>query len=355
MHEVTWVYRLDKPTLLNYANDCGITGVDDSTSIDSMRRTVIQFIREGNPLTPPEGNRPVSEAIKWTHQLVEKHINKLRSIDTTEPTQVFMFLKDCVELRKRNILSTSEFLKLLRLKCEGRVLDLINTMCVDGKFEFEDFHTKLINLAVPKSVEHVWLNEYVFRRQRPEESLHEFISDIISFDNVLRVNMTEETLVELILENLRDNVKAQCALLKIPSTIETLYEFADKVQGLLAGREKVKTVEKTPNYQCMAFARCEGNRQRSIPVLNKEEKGGFRSKNNFSFVKAPPRVLNVENTRCANCTVFGHKSADCPIPRLGYSERRCFRCLKVGHVKSNCTGNDVPLRVSVGRGARQNL
>lgn len=354
--EVSWLYRLDKKTLANFMADVGVTGFDPEDSIDDLRKKAVAFVKEGNTIEPGDGvlrgaaRAGVSVSETLTNNLSLEQLTKLSSFTFTSPVEVLSFIISCIEILDRKVINECDLLKVLLNVCTGRVRQILSEVLSEGQPSFDLFRTRVINMAIPVSLSFKWQNQLVFRKQRPDEPLHEYIQSIIDHERAFELKLSEKALVEIITDNLREEVKRDCVLQKVPETFRDLFSLADRIVGLNFER-KASNVEASGGTavgtskgsgDVSSFNVVRGQAPVDKTQLCEREgnrRGGFHCQGHGSLGKAefvPNTSAEVRQLRCVNCNKFGHTAFVCQSKKVAFKDRKCFRCNETGHLRYDC-------------------
>lgn len=160
----------------------------------------------------------------------------------------------------------------------------------------------------------------VERRQMPKESFDDFFTELVSMNSRLSTPMTNQKMIELLKNNVKDSLGSLLFSCDIFS-LDHLREAARKAEKYIARQNHLR-------YQKRFVAEVDNFRD-SVPEAELEEEVDAISYNRVTDKK----TLDTSRLKCWNCDQQGHSFYDCPSDKRNLF---CFRCGEKGVTTPQC-------------------
>lgn len=327
---VSHIYSLVKEDLIAYLEDNFVFKAEPQHTVAELRKIAVAFIRQSVE-SPPGGSGakqvdPVSSVLSITDvTIIKESLIPVPCLSTCEPHLVLSFLIAADTAVNQNPGGDAVLLKLLGCKVSGRVSHLLREELKRVPSSFSRFKSAVLELVFPPDVRRRFVQIYVDRLQRPDESLHAYVDSVIAYENALNLCMSESELTSLIVSNFMPCYKDMCPIGSNPSSLSALYVLLGSMENRVFERQHYYSIYSPPAVPVQGRVAC-------------AQRAAGRSAPSQGRLQDAPQV----SSRCANCSQRGHNARACPLPVVAYNDRRCFRCRAVGHISSSCPSGNAP-------------
>lgn len=244
---------------------------------------------------------------------------------------VFTFLLAIVPLFQLHLTHDFILMKYLLPKVSGQLSRIIlSVAAIQGTFT--ELCTQIrLEFFCDRSISHLTSSKFFQCFQQPNQSISEYIDNMHAAYIFLKVPITQEQAVTIILENLLPNNLAALSGKVWPVTFSQLPQ-------LIAASHRQAVISKQRNLQLS-----------NPPVLNQDA-----NMNSFQTSVQSSRSGHQSSsnlTKCFNCGDPNHFRNQCPrlsvrksnLPSSPAEQTwktdsliRCFRCNQLGHIQRNC-------------------
>lgn len=204
------------------------------------------------PRAPAQQTEPTS---KCSGSLTSASYNKLPNpltpllqalpcVDGLEVHRLLKFLADLFRIREIPGVDDSLLLSLLIPYCRSPLSDLLN-LVLSKKGNFEEFHRQTLQTFVPGRMREDLKMQMFYRSQGLRESLAAYCTEVRSASRVLRLDLSEEEVVQVILDGITPEERSRLVFCSKPVT------FAELDQLVVTAR----------NVQLIDQRRVEGTRE----------------------------------------------------------------------------------------------
>ena len=165
-------------------------------------------------------NRPFSGFSKLPHPL-SRAFGDIPRTDGLEVKNLLTFLGKILELREYPSVTDSILMEILSTICLSPLRDRVMD-CLSRGVSFDTFHAEILEFFVPARVMERLRVEQVYRPQAPAETLSRFVGEIRRVARVLRLNFSEQQLVDLILEGIKPEERSRLVFCARPTSFAEL-------------------------------------------------------------------------------------------------------------------------------------
>lgn len=175
--------------------------------------------------------RPFSMFAKLPHPL-SAILQNIPRVDGLDLNALLAFLQETFRVRDFPGMTDSAVMEILTSYClrplSDRLLD-----CLKRGVSFDTFHAEVLDYFVPTRVMERLRVERVYRPQAPGEMLSQYVGEIRSLAQVLRLNFSEGQLVDLIVEGIKPQDRSRFVFCAKPTTfaeLDRLSRFSSGIQ-----------------------------------------------------------------------------------------------------------------------------
>ncbi|XP_054266844.1 uncharacterized protein LOC128989016 [Macrosteles quadrilineatus] len=168
-------------------------------------------------------------------------LSDIRPVDGLEVEPLLEFLGKVLHLKEFPGMEDSVVLELLVPLCLRPLGDKLLD-CLKRGVNFDNFHSEVLELFVPFRVMERLKVERVFRPQKFDETLSQYVGDICGVWRVLRLGIPENQLVDIVLQGLKPEERSRLIFAPKPSSfadLDRLVILSRSVQDADCKREHV--------------------------------------------------------------------------------------------------------------------
>ena len=264
-----------------------------SNTVQPDIEPVIAMSQTTQPVVSPNISVPNNSVQKNNYKIFMELIRKVRNCDGSNPEHVYEFLLKLCSIYEFHLVNDEDFLNGCLIRTDGS-LTRIWSECIQQKFNWMQARCHVMKYLLPSRLMEDFVVKFITRRfQKSHENLSDFISQIHNSARLLSYNVSEERLIDIILQNMSPSIRSHLIFSSKPNTISELYHLAQAVSN-----SEIAEAQRE-NFSVQSRANLE-------PVINNTVSSGN---------------IGGQNTR----------------------QIRCWRCRKIGHTQSQCNvTNPVP-------------
>lgn len=175
----------------------------------------------------------------------------LRPVDGLDTDALLSFLEEVFRIREFPGMSDRGVLEIIAPLCLKPLSDRLFD-CIRRHGSFDSFHSEVLDFFIPTRVMERLKVERVYRPQAHAETLSQYVGNIKSVANVLRLGFSEEHLVELILQGIKQEERSRLVFCPRPSSLadlDRLSIFSRSVQDADFQRGEPLGYRPQPSYR----------------------------------------------------------------------------------------------------------
>ncbi|XP_039291296.1 uncharacterized protein LOC120352986 [Nilaparvata lugens] len=256
---------------------------------------------------------------------IEALIKQLPQNDGLSVDKLLKFIEVSLLIKERSNLDGQLLFNLLVSAAIGPLAERLDRAICEGK-SFNEFHGELLHYFIPSRLISVIEREHYYRLQMPNEPLSTYILAIKNSAKLLRLNKSEEEIVNDICSGLNPEERSRLVFQNKPSSFAQLTEMSVTSQNILfADRERSKFVPN--NY---------GQNSRNVSNrVDNVRKRCYRC-NNLGHISAHCRTNLGNDNKGHNSRNSGSQNPSRENRNWDTSKITCYKCNELGHYASNC-------------------
>ena len=180
-------------------------------------------------------------------------VNRIPITSGSDPKKFVKFLIQVEKIRQLNLVDSHAFLVSLLPKTSNQ-LRTAWAKAVADNIPIQDLMQSLLGFFLPHRLRHSMVSDLLYRSQRPNEPLAEFISDLQDCHSLLMPELSQFELLEIALTGINQDTRLRLAGFPAPTSVDELMALAPRIEVVaqmhnLSVNSPPTPVDSQPNRQ----------------------------------------------------------------------------------------------------------
>lgn len=269
---------------------------------------------------------------------IQQYLQKIRICDGLNVDELLNFINITLKIRNLKQLSDYSLFQVLIPHMEGLVKErAFYSMC--NGISYDQFHDEILKTCIPTRLRSRLEQDQYYRLQRNGEPLQTFIMSIKESAHVLRLNKSEQEIVDTIIEGLNPTERQRLIFTPKPTSFVELNNLCILSQNVrYTDMQRLSTERntcRTPRNQFQENVNNENVSRRSNPNFQNVTFKPIRQHTNFN-TNVPVPNSQFQNMHISNISSIPNRSNQANNSPNKPVEFKCYYCNKPGHMARNC-------------------
>ena len=198
-------------------------------------------------------------------RVLQDLVNRIPITSGSDPREFIEFLIQVEKIRQLNLADPHALLVSLLPRTSNQLRTTWIRAVADNT-PIQDLMQSLLNFFLPHRLRHSMVSDLLYRSQRPNEPLAEFISDLQDCQSLLMPALPQGELLEIVLTGINHDTRSRLAGFPAPSSVDELLALAPRIE-VISRMSVAASSNPPPNFDAQP------NRQNNRPYNGGQQRG----------------------------------------------------------------------------------